>query len=149
MVPASLDMLEESLVKKIEVMKKKQAELKSIRRAPVITLILSSIISVVAFVFGWIPHWIFKAIENRSITGLQAWISLGHSETDAYGQQLVAQINTYHAKANGIIWLPFVILGLGIAATIVSFVIVKKKQPGKLVRAVNEFKALQEDFLNN
>ena len=121
----------------------KEKQIKKIKSSPVKNMIIGYFIALGAFFFGWIPHWICKAMENASRSSLQMWIELGHSETDSYGQELVAEINQRQAMANSVLWIPFVLLGIGIVVSILIFFLTKKKVPEKLEKANNELETLK------
>ena len=84
-------------------------------------------------------------MENSSRWALEQWIELGHSEADNFGQELVAEINQRQAAANGVLWIPFVVLGIGIVITIFVYLASKKKVPSKIEKAKNELDALKRD----
>lgn len=124
----------------------KEREIKKINSSPIKSLIIALAISLGGFFFGWIPHWVCKSMERSSRWALEQWIELGHSETDNFGQELVAEINQRQAAANGVLWIPFVILGIGIVITIFVYLASKKKVPLKLEKAKNELEVLKRDI---
>lgn len=121
----------------------KEKEIKKIEFSPIKSLIIALAISFGAFFFGWIPHWVCKSMEKSSRWALEQWIELGHSETDSFGQELVAEINQRQAAANGVLWIPFVILGVGVVITVLVYLNSRKKVPTKLEKAKNELQALK------
>ena len=108
--------------------------------------VLSGIVSLIAFLFGWIPHWVFSFQAYASRTQLESWIELGHSETDKTGQEFSADIIKHTSEANSVIWIPFAILGIGIIVTILVFVVVKRKTPIKMEKAKKELDMVLKDY---
>ena len=121
----------------------KEKQIKKIKSSPVRNMIIGYFASLVAFFFGWIPHWVCKAMENGSRSALEMWIDLGHSATDDYGQELTAEISQRQAAANGTLWIPFVILGIGIVVSILLFFLTKKNVPQKLEKSQRELDSLK------
>jgi hypothetical protein len=121
----------------------KEKQIKKAQTSPIRNCILSGIISLVAFFFGWIPHWVGLAKARASRNALDMWIELGHSKTDSYGQELVADIERYSNEANSVLWIPFVILGIGIVISVIVYILSKKKVPQKVVKLEEELKKLK------
>lgn len=122
----------------------KEKQIKKAQTSPIRNCILSGIISLVAFFFGWIPHWVglAKAIVSRN--ALDMWIELGHSKTDSYGQELVADIERYSNEASSVLWIPFVILGIGIVISVIVYILSKKKVPQKVAKLEEELRKIKE-----
>lgn len=121
----------------------KEKQIKKIKSSPVRNMIIGYFASLVAFLFGWIPHWVCKVMEKGSRSALEMWIELGHSATDDYGQELTAEISQHQAAANGTLWIPFAMLGIGIVISIVIFFVTKNKVPAKLNKAEKELSELK------
>ena len=121
----------------------KEKQIKKIKSSPVRNMIIGYFASLGAFFFGWIPHWICKAMENASRGALEMWIELGHSATDDYGQELTAEISQRQVAANGTLWIPFVILGIGIIISVLIFFLSKKSVPQKIEKAQRELDSLR------
>ena len=122
----------------------KEKQISKAKKAPVKNAILSGILSLVAFFFGWIPHWVGLAKTNASKNALDMWIELGHSKTDSYGQELVADIERYSNEASSVLWIPFVILAIGIAILVIVFILSKKKVPSKVAKLEEELRKIKE-----
>lgn len=122
----------------------KEKQIGKAKKAPIRNAILSGILSLVAFFFGWIPHWVGLAKTNASKNALDMWIELGHSKTDSYGQELVADIERYSNEASSVLWIPFVILAIGIAISVLVFVLSKKKVPSKVAKLEEELRKIKE-----
>ena len=56
---------------------------------------------------------------------------------------MVADINQRQAAANGVLWIPFVVLGISIVIIVLVYLNSKKKVPAKLEKAKNELQALK------
>ena len=112
--------------------------------------ILSGILSLIAFLLGWIPCWINLIMAGVSNYQLQMWVELGHSESDTTGQEFAANIQKYTEQANSVTWIPFVILAVGFAITVVVFMISKGKMPVKKEAAEQDLKktvkAYEEEY---
>lgn len=121
----------------------KEKQIRNANNSPIKNAILSGIISLVAFFFGWIPHWVGLAKTNASRNALDMWIELGHSKTDSYGRELVADIEKYSNEANSVLWIPFVILGIGIVVSIIVFILSKRKVPQKVAKLKEELNKLK------
>lgn len=122
----------------------KEKQIKMAQTSPIRNCILSVVFSFVAFFFGWIPYWDNLAKVNGSRNALEMWIELGHSKTDSYGQKIVADIERYSSKANSVIWIPFVILGIGIIVSVIVFVLSKKNVPQKITKLKEKLNKLKK-----
>ena len=130
----------------LNVVERKKKALKKAYVFHIRVAITSGIISLIAFLVGFIPYWYNLIAKAASEKTLQEWIELGHKETDSYGQELVADIAKYDSQAASIIWLPFVILGIGIIVTIFLFFLAKKKVPSKIEKAEKELKEATDEY---
>jgi len=83
------------------------------------------------------------AKTNASKNALDMWIELVHSKTDSYGQELVADIERYSNEASSVLWIPFVILAIGIAISVLVFVLSKKKAPSKVAKLEEELRKIK------
>ena len=124
--------------RKLNDIKKKSKAYKKAHTFHIRATILSGILSLIAFLLGWIPHWIGLIKAAASQTQLDMWIELGHSETDETGQEFAANIVRYSSEARSVMWIPFVILGVGIVITILVFYLARKKTPKKIEIAKKE-----------
>lgn len=131
---------------KLNVVEHKKKALKKAHIFHIRVVITSSIISLIAFLIGFIPYWYNLIAKTATEKTLQEWIELGHSESDKYGQELVADIAKYDSQAASIIWLPFVILGVGIIVTVILFFLAKKRAPSKIEKAEKELKEATDEY---
>lgn len=139
----------EAIQKQKEKLNEVERKAKTVKKAAIYHIrmaILSGTMSLAAFLLGWIPYWIslFKATASKS--QLQMWVELGHSESDATGQEYVAEITKYTKEANSVLWIPFVILGIGVITTILVFILSKRKTQGKVDKASDELKKTVEEY---
>ena len=132
--------------RKLDDVEKKAKAYKKAKIFHIYSAIISGVISLVAFLFGWIPHWANLFMAAASKSQLDAWIELGHSETDKTGQEFAENIAKYSAQANATIWIPFVVLGIGIAITVLVFFLAKKKTPIKTENAEKEMKRAVSEY---
>ena len=137
--------LEYKKLEKERKIESKKKEIKKIQSAPTRNGIIASILSLVAFLLGWIPHWVALAKVKATQNQLQMWVDLGHSKTDSYGQELLADIDKYSKEANSVIWIPFAILVIGVVIIIIVIVVSKKKVPSKLNIARQELENLENN----
>ena len=121
----------------------KEKQISKAKKAPIRNAILSGVLSLVAFFFGWIPHWVGLAKTNASKNALDMWIELGHSKTDSYGQELVADIERYSNEASSVLWVPFVILAIGIVILALVFIFSKKNVPAKVAKLEEELRKVK------
>ena len=120
--------MEEIRQKNIEEEKQEiQKEIQKIKRAPMINFLKRTIVIEVTFFLGWIPYWIAIFFKNNNEMALDFWKNTGHSETDAQGQTIVENIARYNAIAIGTIWIPFVILVIGVVISVVLYRKAKKQ----------------------
>ena len=115
-------------LKEIEEIRKR---VKKEKRKPFIGFISLLAITLLCFGLGWIPYLsnIYNAEKNESLA--HTWVLLGNSTN--YGEYLewVSLAERFRSKANEVLYIPFLILGiflvLTIAATVLLFIQRKKK----------------------
>lgn len=123
-------LMEEIRQKNIEEEKQKiQNDILKIKRTPMINFLKRTTVIAVTFLLGWIPYWIAIFFKNNNEMALDFWKNTGHSETDAQGQTIVENIARYNAIAIGTIWIPFVILAIGIVISVVLYCKAKRLVP--------------------
>ena len=125
---------------KLNEIENKAKKFKKASKYHIRTTIISAILSLIAFLFGWIPCWINLFMAAVSRTQLQMWVELGHSESDATGQEFSASIEKYTKQANSLIWIPFVILAVGFMITVIVYMVSKGKTPAKKEAAEEDLK---------
>ena len=141
---------------KMREMKKQHAELEKIERKAkqvkrtaglyIRATILSSVLSLLAFLLSWIPYWYNLLGVNSNKVMLREWLELGHSESDKFAQECVENIDKYTKQANSVLWIPFVILGIVIVATIIAFVLSKKYAKNRAEKETEELKKLVNEY---
>ena len=153
--PEERALLLEQLRQKEEVRKQKEKlgeienKAKAVKRAAIYHIrmtILAGILSAVAFLFSWIPHWIDLLFVASNKTMLREWLDLGHSESDDFAQECLANIDKYTKQANSVLWIPFVILAIGIIITIAVFLLSRNKAQAKVDKASDELKTAVKEY---
>ena len=144
------------LDEKMREMKKQQAELEKIERKAkqvkrtatlyIRATILSSVLSLLAFILSWIPYWHNLLGINSNKVMLQEWLELGHSESDKFAQECVENIDKYTKQANSVLWIPFAVLGVAIVITIIIFILSKKYTKNKIDKETEELKKLVNEY---
>ena len=121
---------------------RKQAEIKRTKFLPFLSFIIGIPATLFVFLLSWIPHWVnlYMAETNRS--ALSTWIELGHSETDEFGQECIANIQRYSEAANNVLWVPFVALGVCLVIVAVIFIASITKSNKKIVKLNEELKKI-------
>lgn len=112
--------------------RQKAKELKGIKNSPLVGGIVSAAITLFTFLLGWIPcwYWNYKLKSDRSmIEQLMKW---GHDPKEAIVVELYN--DGLHAKQmrDSVIWIPFVILLIGITLTVILVILLSKKKRAKL-----------------
>lgn len=130
--------------KKERIIELKEEQIKKIQTSTIKNRILIGIIFLGMFLLGWIPYWHILIEKDVRSNALDMWIELGHSKTDSHGQNLVALVDSCTDRANSVLWLPFVILGVQIVISIVLFVFSKKKTSQKVMKLKEDLKKLKE-----
>ena len=104
-----------------------EAKIRRIKRSPITAGIVGGIITLIAFLLGWIPYWYWDYQRSICKSNLETMFSLGHTMSEPYMQQLYSE--GLHAKEmrDSVVWIPFAILAVGIVLTIVV-VVYKTKQ---------------------
>lgn len=138
------DERKEQLARKQRAISIQQAKINKIRKSPIIAGIVGGIITLAIFLLGWTPywHWDIRYIFNKkSIEQMLEW---GHKMDEASMQEL--QVDMLHAEEmrNSVIWIPFVILAIGIAITTVVVILKNKSKPIRLVAARKELEELKK-----
>ena len=126
----------------------KEKELAIAKRLHIRAGILGAILSFSVFLFGWMPCWISLFKANVAKSQLETWIELGHSESDATGQNYSANIAKYTEQAKSIIWLPFVILVVAIMVVVILVILVKKQEPSRVEKISNDLEELKRENNN-
>ena len=94
------------------------------------------------------PCWISLFKANVAKSQLETWIELGHSESDATGQNYSADIAKYTEQAKSIIWLPFVILVVAFLVIVILVILVKKQEPSRVEKISNDLEELKRENNN-
>lgn len=111
------------------------AQQAKINRSPIIAGIVGGIITLIAFLLGWIPYWYWDYQRSICKSNLETMFNLGHTINEPYMQQLYSE--GLHAKEmrDSVVWIPFAILGVGIALTIVVVILKSKSKEKHLMDA--------------
>ena len=131
---------------KLAIIKEKDIKYKRAEKYHIRATVFAGIFSLVAFLIGWIPHWIALFKEAASKSQLSEWIDLGHSETDSFGQELVSDIARYGKEASSVMWIPFAVLGLGIVISVLVFFLAKNKTQSKMEKAKKELDTITKEY---
>jgi len=129
------------LLRKERILTDKKRELEACKKPPIKALIIGSIISIAAFILGWSPYWYFNSALKDIIREIEYCESQGIDPSSARVQYLYQQGLAVKSARNGVVWIPFVILVIGIVITIIVFM-TKKKNRG--VRATQLKKEIEE-----
>ncbi len=115
-----------------------EAKIRRINKSPITAGIVGGIITLIAFLLGWIPYWYYDYQRSICKSNLETMFSLGHTMSEPYMQQLYSE--GLHAKEmrDSVIWIPFVILGIGILMTIVVIFVLGKNRLKRLESTINE-----------
>jgi len=110
----------------------KEAKIRRINRSPITAGIVGGIITLIAFLLGWIPYWYWNYQRSIYKSNLETMYSLGHTMSEQYMQELY--LEGLHAKEmkDSVIWIPLVILAVGIVLTIVVVVLKRKSKEKRL-----------------
>ena len=133
--------------KKQEKIANQQAKINSINKSPTTAGIVSTVISIFAFLFAWIPYWYFDARRAAAKSTLDELFKLGHTMEEPIMQEMY--LNGLHAKEarNSVIWIPFVIFAIGIVVTIAVINHYKKTKPSKLALAKKELEQIEKETI--
>lgn len=121
----------------------KKYQIQRARTSPKRNCILFGICSLATFLFGWFPRWIMQAQVVGYKNTLKFWLDLGHSKTDSYSRELIADMEKCANMANYLLWIPFALLGIGAAVTVGVYVLTKKYAPLKVAKLEDELKKLE------
>ena len=112
--------------------REEQARINRIKRSPIVTGIVGGVITLFAFLLGWIPYWYWDIQRKNAIFAIEQLEELGHNPNEAIVQEFFQ--DGMHAKEmrNSVAWIPFVILAIGIGLTILVVVITNKRKANKL-----------------
>ena len=124
--------IEEEQEKERQLVKQQENKINKVKRSPFVAGIVGGFISLLAFLLGWIPYWYWdnkRATALKQITELE---ELGHDVNEPIVQEIFKE--GLHAKEmrNSISFLPYVLLIIGIIATVIAVVIVNQRKQDKL-----------------
>ena len=118
--------------------REKQAKINAIRRSPIVSGIVGGVVTLMAFLIGWTPYWYWDS-RLKSIREMILFLKdAGHDPNEAIVIELYQ--DGLHAKEmrNSVVWIPFVLLVVGIAITIAVTIYVNKKKVARLKEAHKE-----------
>lgn len=121
-----------------------QAKINKIEKSPIIAAIISGIISLIAFLLGWIPYWYFDRLLTTTREKILWYEKTGYDPNSdtivfLYNQGLQAK-----QSRDSVLWIPFVILGIGIVATVTIVILVNKTKHKRLIKARKELEELKK-----
>ena len=157
LTPEERELIREQLRRK-EAAKKQQEKLcqveikaKAVKRASIYHIrmaILAGILSAVAFLLSWVPYFVLYLPAVVGKSELSLWLELGHSETDEYSIELKEGIAKATEEANKVLWIPFVVLSIGIVTTIAVLFLSKRKTQFKVDKASEDLKTSVKEYEN-
>lgn len=122
----------------------KQKQIRKIQRSPIITLVVGSIITLVAFLLGWIPYWYWDLRLTSDRNSLSQLLEWSHTMQETYLQELYTDGLYSKDMRNSCIWIPFVILAVGIVVTTMLVILKNKSKPKRLEVAQKELESLKK-----
>lgn len=123
--------------------KKKQAEIKSYKNSPIRSVIIGGIITAFAFLIGWIPHSVSKQRLKRIVDLILMHQEIGDDVNSPQVQYLYQEGLKVKDFKNASVWIPIIILIIGLAITTVIFIKKnnrKKQNVEKLTKEIEELK---------
>lgn len=109
---------------------------------------LCIVMTSVAFLFGFIPYFVFNYLKGQNEFALQSWIDLGHSATDETALEFSSNIEMYANKAHSVLWIPFVFLAIFVVLSILLIIKTRKKQLADLSNLTSEMNDLKKEIVN-
>lgn len=139
----------EAVRKQQEKLHKVELKAKAVKKATIYYIrmaVLAGILSIVAFLLSWIPYLVLylPAIVGKS--ELSLWLELGHNENDEYAIELKEGIAKATEEASKVLWIPFVVLAVGIIITIVVLFLSRRKTQSKVDKASEELKTIVREY---
>ena len=121
-----------------------QKKIEKIKKSPIIAGISSGILFAIAFLLGWIPYWYWDFRRESFKRIVEDLYAKGRTIEDPFTYEMY--LEGLHAKEmrNSVIWIPLVILAVGIIITIVLVAHAKKVKPGKIKEAQKQLNELQK-----
>ena len=125
----ALEEQKESERKKQEAISAQRAK---INRSPIVAGVIGAILSLVAFLLGWIPYWVWDQKRASCKDNLETMFKWGHSMNEPIMQELYA--DGLHAKEmrDSSIWVPFVLLGVGVVVTFITMILLAKSKTKRI-----------------
>ena len=122
---------------------KKKKEIRFIKIRPFTSLVAFVLLSLVAFLLGWVPYWFFDSRRQTALDTIARIVDvkgydLNEPINDPYVLDLYEQGLQAKQMRDAIIWLPFALLGIGIAISVLVFVWTLKKKKISLPKAEKE-----------
>ena len=120
---------------------------KLIKEAPGFPLrccIVSGVLSFIAFLFSWLPFFDKRSNANSSKFLANWYIEKGYSSESPTVKEYLDKVEKYTNEANLLLLVPFAVLVLGIAVTILVFVLLKKRNPQRIEKLREELRRTQQ-----
>ena len=132
---------------KLKEAKEMQKGAKKEKRRPFIWLISFLAITLVAFGLGWIPYLSNISEAEGNEAAAYFWKELGHSTDDETYLEWVSLAEQYRAKADEVLYIPYLILGIFLVLTIAVTVLLLFRRKKKLEAVENRFNQSKKEAL--
>lgn len=133
---------------KIIVVEEIQKQANKEKRKPLIGFISSLAITIVSIGLGLIPYLsnLFKALENEALA--HEWVTMfGYSTDSEQYLEWMALAEQFRSKANEVLYIPFLILGICIVLTIFVTILLLFQRKKKLKDLGIDFKKSKNEAL--
>ena len=110
----------------------KEAKIRRIERSPITAGIVGGVITLIAFLLGWIPYWYWDYQRSICKSNLETMFSLGHTMGEPYMQELYSEGLHTKEMRDSVIWIPFVILAVGVVITVVTSIALNKAKKNRI-----------------
>ncbi len=118
-------------------------QIKNVQKYPQTICLLFGVFTAFAFLIGWFPRWFFLLEKVSASEVLDLYLDGYGAITDKTAKDLLLEIDKYIALANSIIWLPFLLLGIGIVITIIAYFVTKKRLPLRIKKLNDELSEIK------
>ena len=135
----------EELYKQIqekEAIQKQGKKVKRIYKSVQTAIVLSILFSLLAFLFGWIPYWFWDRKRSQSEWAIQQMYEFGHDDNNKYVQEFYADRAHEIEMRDSVLWIPFVVLAVGIIVSFVLIVVVRKRKEQLLSKEVEKLNSM-------
>ena len=119
-------------------------KLKKIKNSHITASIIGGVLTLFAFLFGWIPYWKWDHAKKGNEWAVEEMIEFGHKMSEPAVQEFQNDANYALEMRNNVVWIPFVILTIGIVVTIIAIILVKKSQPKRIADVNKQIETFKE-----